>query len=77
MTTEEANNILDAALEKIGEHFDAVQICATTHSGSEGTSLFVRGDGNFYARKAACAKFIESDTAEDAARILRRINEED
>lgn len=70
MTKEEAHAIMDEALDKLGEHFDAVQICASTHEDAVGTDPFFRGGGNFYARRALCETFSRRDQSSEAAQFI-------
>jgi hypothetical protein len=58
--------LLEAAAAALAEHFDAVQILATSQE--EGTThSFYRGQGNWYARQGLAHEFINSDIAQDAA----------
>lgn len=80
ISREDAHKRLDRLLEDLAEHFDSIQVVATNYEGSgpdAGTRSYQRGIGNFYARKAACEEFIKLDEAEDSARILSRVLEED
>jgi len=46
------NELLRSAIDKLGEHFDSVQIFVTKHLGTEsgGTHSKAVGVGNWYAR---------------------------
>ncbi len=77
ITHEEANKMLDEVLEKIGEHFEAVQILAS-NSDASGTRSYSRGCGNFFARIGTAQRFLKIDESEDAAHVLSKIlNDED
>lgn len=66
MTQAEAERILESAVEKLGEHFDAVQIFGTWCD--EGSTKFLpRGSGNWYARQGMAHEFINRDISGDAA----------
>lgn len=69
MTTNEAVKILETAVARISEHFDAVQIVATWQRDG-GTSCIKRGAGNYYARKAMCEEFAKEDDARTLAREM-------
>lgn len=69
MHADEAKRILDEAATRLGEHFDAVQILASSNEG--GTSSMVSsGCGNWYARQGMAHEFINSDIAQDTARQI-------
>lgn len=44
--------LVDQAVERLGEHFDTVQIFVTRHDQGEedGTVSCIKGSGNYYAR---------------------------
>lgn len=62
MNDPELENLLLECAQKLTEHFDAVQIVASTVD-ERGTVIFLRGSGNWYARRAMCEEFIERDQA--------------
>lgn len=70
MSREDAYALMDETLEKLGEHFDAVQICATEHVGRDGTNVFFRGQGNFFARRAICETFSLRDKGSEQAQFI-------
>lgn len=70
MTQEEANKMLDRTLSQLSEHFDCVQIVASTLEPDGSTRPYVRGTGNWFARRALCQYFIERDQADTQASIL-------
>lgn len=61
--------ILDATLEKLGEHFDSVQILTTWTEGQVSKSQ-PRGTGDWYARQGAAHEFIARDQSEDLADMI-------
>lgn len=69
--------ILELAAAQLGEHFDVVQILASTHLDGGGTRCVKRGVGNWYARQGMAHEFIENNIAEDqACAIAERLNED-
>ena len=69
--------MLQEAVMKLGEHFDAVQILGSWMNGGH-TRCAKRGSGNFYARQGMAREFIEINLAEDqAAAIAERLNPPD
>lgn len=70
MTEAEAFAILDAALDRIGEHFDAVQIHASWMENGNSTQAAHRGSGNWYARESMCREFIERNKADEQAQFI-------
>lgn len=70
MSREEANALMDEVLEKLGEHFDTIQICATEHLGRDGTNVFFRGQGNFFARMQICETFSRRDKSSEQAQYI-------
>lgn len=77
MTNKEAEKLLEEVSEKLGEHFDAVQVLASWNE--EGFSMFAkRGAGNWYARQGMAHEFINSDIAQDnAAQIAEALKNND
>lgn len=63
MKSEEAEEMVQLAAVKLGEHFDAVQILVSWNE--ENSSICVkRGCGNWYARKGMAHEFIDMDAAQ-------------
>jgi hypothetical protein len=78
MTREEAWKHMDAAIDQLGEHFDAIQIHATWMPDGNSTLAVHRGSGNFYAREAMCREFIRNnDNIDQAKYIAEEINRDD
>lgn len=61
--------------EKLGEHFDAVQILASRMTedanNDKATHCVCKGVGNWYARKGMAMEFIEDDIAQLHAVAIR------
>jgi hypothetical protein len=55
--------LCDEVLLKLGEHFDSLQIMATTTE-AEGTRTWFRGTGNWFARQGLAHEFIGREQAE-------------
>lgn len=74
MTGEEAHALLGEFVEKLGEHFDHVQILATWNE--EGlTKAAYSGCGSWYARQGLAHEFINKDIAqENAHQLAEKIN---
>jgi|GEM_PF-2113083 len=66
MDHDEVMEHLKRVAEDLGEHFDAVQILATRHEGTDSHS-FAMGAGNWYARQGLAHEFINRDRAHDQA----------
>ncbi len=63
--------LVEDALGKLGEHFDAVQIlCSRVEEKRQGTSSVFRGIGNWYARQGMAHDFIARDVAETNGREI-------
>ncbi len=75
MTKEEATKLLDDVLDRLGEHFDSVQIICTLVE--DGTKHYHRGTGDFYARRGAVDKWIRDDSAEDETWTRIRVEREE
>ena len=56
MTTKEATERVNAALDVLYEHFDAVQVLGTWHEDGQ-TYIAAIGRGNAYARQAMAAEY--------------------
>ena len=70
MSNEE--QIVQKALDILGEHFDAVLILVSwNHDGL--TSCIPSGSGNWYARQGMAHEFINTDTAQEHARMLQQV----
>lgn len=65
-----AIKILDEALDKIGEHFDAVQIHVSWMDDGDCTRCVHRGSGNWYARESMSREFIEQNAREESADFI-------
>lgn len=50
MTADDRDNLLIAAAEKLGEHFETVHIVATTLEDNGDCVSYSWGSGNFFAR---------------------------
>lgn len=61
--------LLDRTASDLGEHFDAVQIHASTCDES-GTWTISRGCGNWNARQGMAHSFIKQDEASDQAKFI-------
>ena len=57
--------IIDACLHGLMEHFEAVQILATTRIARGETFEWMRGSGNWFARCGLAHSFIDKDVAQD------------
>lgn len=68
MNTENEKIIAEAA-QKLGEHFDHVQVLVTWEEQGVSKSCF-KGAGNWYARQGLAHEFINSDIARDAAKEI-------
>lgn len=76
MTHDEALQIIRDVARKLGEHFDTVQILASTTEGGV-TSFSSAGIGNWYARQGMAHEFINSNNAyESATQIVRAMRED-
>ena len=65
-TNESLTQLIDNSLEALMEHFEAVQILATTHDSISGDTYdWMRGSGNWYARRGLADNFISKDKAQD------------
>lgn len=63
--------IVKKALHDLGEHFESVQILATTVSEGQTLRSF-SGCGNWYARLGMAHEFINEDTASEVAIQISR-----
>lgn len=83
MTRTQAKWLLEDTAQRLGERFASVQIHASwMHEKEDGqrngqTSSAHGGCGDWYARKALCEEFIESDQQTSLAREVARALETD
>ncbi len=63
-------DMVKASCEKLGEHFDSVQIFATRYDGETGTVNVQWGSGNWFARKGQIADWLikEDEASKQAVR---------
>lgn len=50
MTDAEESAEVEAAVKKLGEHFDAVVILCSRHDGTKGTRTIAKGSGNWHTQ---------------------------
>ena len=74
MTHEQMAGILQDVASRLGEHFDTVQILATSHD-ERGTFGLKAGVGNWYARQGQAREFIQQETARHHAVEIDKIFE--
>ena len=72
MTPQEAEALLEKVAANLGKHFDCVQIVASRLD-PDGTRSFMRGVGNWFARRGLCQHFIERDQADTQARTIGHV----
>lgn len=60
MSNEEQTKLLQSAVDKLGEHFDAVQILVSYNKEGDTAGGF-RGTGNWYARIGLAREFLLQD----------------
>lgn len=73
MITPAENLVIDNAVERIGEHFDTVQVMVSRYSGETGTTEYsYHGVGCWFARQGLARNFVKN---EDARRISGAIME--
>ncbi|XHR29895.1 MAG: hypothetical protein ACFUZC_04940 [Chthoniobacteraceae bacterium] len=79
MTPEEKQRFLYRELEKIGEHFDSVQILASepVYEPGGGTRPYYCGTGNWYARVGLAREFLTRDQVRVEIQEKRNIDEPD
>ncbi|MEO6569460.1 MAG: hypothetical protein ABIO94_11910 [Opitutaceae bacterium] len=75
MTHDEAHALLDSTAAKLSEYFSSVQIVATQILPAGSTQWHAAGNGDWYARKAACQEFVERDQAATVAQTIRDVNQ--
>jgi len=64
LSDEERNQqlkIIQEIAEKLGSHFDSIQIVATFDMGNSGTSIFNWGKGNWFARYGSVKAWIQNE----------------
>lgn len=66
LTEREARDLIQQCLDRLGEHFDAVQILAS-YGDSGNTGCMTFGCGNWYARQGMAHEFINRDVAQENA----------
>lgn len=74
MTPEEQATLLkrvEDAANLLSEHFEAVQVLCSLTDG-EGTTMFARGAGSWYARQGMAKEFMERDQARTLAQEMPR-----
>lgn len=69
MTNEEVEKMVNGAVDRLGEHFEAVQILVSWQDEGATFSLF-RGTGNWFSRQGMAQSFINNDVAQDNARQI-------
>lgn len=77
MTDNELRDLVDSAVTKLSEHFDAVQIHVSWSADQTANTRFMyRGSGNVFARQGMAADYLESGRQWDSANILvEKMNE--
>lgn len=74
---EDYHRMLEEALSKLSEHFDTIQIFATTHNGDDnGTSHHNIGTGNWYARYGQVKCWVKTVEALDVEEAVNGEEEE-
>jgi hypothetical protein len=71
-TPEQQQAIVQQAINALMEHFDCVQILASSH-GDDGTSKVAMGGGNWYARQGMAHEFIQMDQAQTNAHQMASV----
>jgi hypothetical protein len=77
MNQKEAQKFLHKFVSQLAEHFDCVQILVSSVEPDGGTVSHFNGSGNWYARRAMCQEFIETDQAKTMAQITKEVDGED
>lgn len=74
MTGDEIQEVINDALQKLGEHANAIQILVSWNENG-GTFIKSKGCGNWYARQGMAHQFINTDIAqENAVQIAEHLN---
>lgn len=77
MTNEEAEKIVEDAVGKLGEFFEAVQVLVSWVDENGATRFVPRGSGNWHARQHMSQEFVEREKSADIAdQIAKRLNED-
>lgn len=71
MTGEDAEKLLEEFAERLGEHFDAVQIMVSWNE-ERVTKCAKRGTGNWYARTGMAREFLDADQAQEIAHQIQK-----
>lgn len=58
MTDHEESAEVEAAVKKLGEHFDAVVILCSRHDGERGTRTVAKGSGNWHTQYGIVREWI-------------------
>jgi len=69
MSDKEKIEIVDRAVNQLGEHFEAVQILVSFMSEGN-TQMIQRGAGNWYARRGMAHTMIMKDAADENAETI-------
>lgn len=80
MTGEDAQKIVDKAVNDLREFFPHVQILVSWRYSEDGSSTadVFRGKGNWYARVGMAREFLTRDESETTAKeIAARLNQDD
>lgn len=77
MTNEEAGKILEDAVSKLGEFFEAVQIIVSWVDEEGATHYVPRGSGNWYARQHMCQEFVGREKSAEIADQIGKVLKED
>jgi hypothetical protein len=70
MTHQEADEILQAAVDRVSEHFDAVWIVGSWHTHADGTRMVNVGAGNIYTREAMVCDWLHRQESDVLARKI-------
>lgn len=60
MSNEQLESFTDSHIAQLSEHFDSVQISATTFNPDGSTTVINRGSGNFFTRYGSTKMFVSS-----------------
>lgn len=66
LTNRQAIDEVRAAVERLGEHFEAVQVLVSWNNASESFNIY-NGCGNWFARQGMAHDFINKDVAQEQA----------
>lgn len=73
MNIKELNDLLYEEAQKMGEHFDSIQMIATLKDEDGNTQIHACGAGNFYARAGSAREWLIRE--EERCRIKVRTEE--